>query len=355
MACDTQRIAFWHHPNAIPLARALQAEALSQQAKRYGEVRDWLAGLKADHAVISSEFFSGCYPQALKQALTTHVPDHAASARVIAYVRPHHSRFLAQFIQRTKAGNYFGGIRALLDDTGVAETLHYARRFGGWRTTFGDRFILRPFLRPELREQDAVIDFLSELLGENPFFLTEPVEENVAVTLRALAGIRMMQKRFKEAGIGPFGRAILGGAMSTQFLPAGPLVGDKPVLDKATAQALTSRYHADAVKLDAMFFGKPLMQQSLERAPDKAIVERMNLKPSLHFTRARRQQIAGLSDDIASQFQQKPELWPMYYRGSKNQITLSLGDQVRLKANHAFLQDIDGKMMALADLLRDRG
>lgn len=350
--CGTQRIAFWRQPNAIPLARALEAEGFAHQAERYGEVRNWLVSLDVEHAVISTEFFSGCDPNVLHQALSTHVPDHAASARIIAYVRPHHDRFLAQFIQRTKAGNYYGGIRALLKDSGVGKTLQYTRRFGGWRATFGDNFTLRPFLRQELHGQDAVTDFLRELLGDSSFSLTEKVEENVAVPLHALAGLRLMQRRFRKAGIGEFGRAILGGAMSTQFLPAGPLVGEKPVLDRTTVEILSNRYRSDAAELDKMFFGRPLMQKSLERAADRAVDTPIDLTPDRHFETARKKQIVALSDDIAHVFRQKPALWPMSYRHRKGQVDLSPQDAAELDANSDYLQDIEIRLAELANLMR---
>lgn len=340
----------------MSLAKVLKPAETEQLETGYGEVRNWLKGLDTEHAVISSEYFSACNPARLQETLSNQVPDHADSARIIAYVRPHHSRFLAAYIQRIKTGVLFADIETFWKKISTERTLLYARRFGDWRATFDDRFTLRPFLRPELRKQDAVIDFVSELLGEQtPFTLSAPIETNVSVPLHTLAGIRMMQKRFRKAGIGSFGCALMGNAMANHFLPLGALDGEKPSLDRAIAQALTDRFRNDAAELDGMFFDKPLMQQSLETAITKVVEEPIDLNPSRYFEPEHKAQIAALSDEIATLFRQKPELWSLHHRMRKRQIELSEEEKQKLILNRAHLYNIDDKMTELADLLRDRG
>lgn len=354
-----QRIAAWKQPNAVALAKVLRSGDSEKQAERYGEVHDWLTGCGTEHAVISSELFAGPgstihqqMPKTLHKALAAHVPEHAQSTRVVAYVRPHASRFLAAFIQRTKTGGIFYDVKTLFEATVKSDTLDYAERFGRWHAQFGDRFILRPFIRSELRNGDAVADFATTLLGETPFRITEDVEENVAVPLHSLAGMRVMHRRFKQVGVGRIGRKILGGAMANTFLPMGPVQGEKPMLDRATVEALIRAYAADAKRLDETFFSAPLMQESLEKSIDKTADHPIDLKPSLYFTQAKKQQLIAISEEIGRQVITPPNLWPRYHLIGRHEFKISAEEAEVLEKNRNRLEHIDTLMADLADILR---
>jgi len=348
-----QRLVLWEQSNAIALARALQPEGVSKQSKRYGEVRDWISRCDADHAVISSEFFSFCVPAVLQDVLRHHVPSHADTARIIAYVRPHTSRFMAAFIQHTKAGKIFDDIGTFFENTTKTRSMNRAGRFGRWRRQFGEQFTLRPFIRGELRGQDVVTDFVTEVLGSDPFRLTSPVEQNVAVPLQALAGMQLMHRRLKHAGIPNFCRGILGGAMANTFLPMGKLEGEKPELDRATAAALIKVCAADAKKLDRMFFSAPLMQETLERSIDKVRERPIDLTPSLYFSPARKQRVIALSDEIARSLAEKRKVWLLHQKVRKQQVKVSSEDKAKLAENQSYLERVDRGLAELADVLRE--
>ena len=350
VTCDTRSVLAWKTLNAIPVANCLKPKSEQKRETQFNKVRDWLNGASADIAVVSSEFFSGIEPSDLQQALVAHVPDHADKVKVIAYVRPHASRFLAAYIQRTKTGAYMGNFDDFFPMLRKNDPLNYSRRFGAWQKVFSDRFVLRPFLRPELRNGDIVSDFFNEIFEGAAFTLSDTVEENVSVTLQSLCGLRIMHRRLNKAGIGLHGRAILGGAIANFFLPAGKVIGDKPKLDRAMARTLIDAYSADAKNLDATFFSGPIMQENLETCIDKAVEHPIDLTPNRYFEPYKRKHVVALSDDLAKLFHKRPKVWSIHYQTRKGQLVPDAKQSDLMSTHQEHVALVDEKLAELAQI-----
>ena len=313
--CHGRRILPWKIPNHISKANCLLTDDERQIAQHYTELRDWLVRRDGDLAVVSSEAFSNVPPTKLRQTLCKYLPEHSERARVIAYVRPHSSRFLAAFIQRTKTGHldrpfgeFFRRIRQ--EDS----TLNYSRRFLEWRGVFGDSFALRPFVRSELYNQDVVTDFYRELLGDEAFSVLRPVEENVAVTTRALSGLALMHRGLMKAGGRMGQQRAVGAYVANHLLLTGPINGPKPKLDRVNAEKLLKAYRKDAVKLDKEFFFRPIMEESLESTLQDAADEPVDLNPATHFSPSERMELDGIIEEAAKTFLRHPKACIRHFR-----------------------------------------
>jgi len=352
IACATRRILPWHEYNAVQIARSFNTKAKAKREEQFGQVREWLQTADADIAVLSSEDLAPVAPMALLQALRSHVPDHAETAQVIAYVRPHASRYLAAYIQRTKTGQYLGEFEDFFARIQANDPLLYAPRFGHWREVFQDRFTLKPFIRSELRGHDIVTDFAATLLGNEPFDVSQSMEENVATPLRALSGLRHMQRCFAEAGVKAGPRRLLGAATANHFLPSGPVQGEKPALDHETTSLLIKTYLEDAKALDAAFFSKPLMQTELTSSLSKAVGQPLDMSVSRHFTPAEVQRLGDLSAVVAQDFQNAPLLWRLRHRRRRFNTPLSPEQARKVAARQALLDRIDAGLQEISDILR---
>jgi hypothetical protein len=348
---DGTSIAAWKQWNAVPIAKALKPKGFALQADRFAAIREWLDSSNADYAVVSAEHFSGVQPEHLQQALNEHLPDHAASAKVIAYVRPHPSRFIAAFIQRTKTGTLFDEIDVFFDRIRKMDTLNYTARFRRWEQQFGDRFILRPFIRSELKDKDAVADFFTTVLGETPFQITRDVQENISVSLGSLAGLRFLHRHLSKAGTEQTERIAIGTLIANFYLAEvqEKTGGEKPTLDRVTAEKLVETYRADASSLDAAFFGRPLMIEALEGSRDTTRQTPVDLTPRLYFSQPQRKSLIALSREIQAALQIAPRTWATNLKVRKGKSVSSQDAAVGEKA----VEQLDGFLTEAARILRD--
>lgn len=338
--------------NAIWVARSLKPGGKSKRAGHFKQVSTWLDGSDADIAVLSAENFANISPQVLLQALRRHVPDHANSAKILAYVRPHASRYLSAYIQRTKTGQYFGSFEDFFAHIRGVDPLAYAPRFQQWRDVFGDRFTLKPFIRSELRGGDIVTDFAATILGNAAFSISRPVEENVAITQRALSGLRHVQAALRDDGVSNSHRSWAGIALANFFLPTGPVHGQKPRLDRASAQRLIDTYMDDAEALDAAFFSGPLLQTELASSLSTSIEDPIDMTVSRHFTSAEIQRLTDLGATIAEQYKGAPALWWLRHRNRHRETVLTPEQTAKIEARKDQLDKIDAGLQEVSDILR---
>ncbi len=355
--CDTRRILPWESHNAVSVADSLKPnrgkKATPAPGARFSKVARWITASDADIAVLSSEFFSSVRPRALDQALREHVPQHAGTARVISYVRPHASRFLAAYVQRTKTGRFFGDFDSFMDETQKTDMFRYADRFGRWNRVFGNRFTLKPFIRSELRDGDIVRDFFAGILDDEPFSVSGTVEVNVAVHLRALAGIRHVQRLFKEHGIEDRERGFLGRAIANHFLPRGRMDGDRPRLDRATAKRLISTYSEDARQLDEAFFDRPLMQEELAASADKAGGDPIDLASPRYFSASQRNDLDRLGAELVELFRTRSsQPWMSHMYSCLLGAALKPGPARKVQQSQAHIAMIDSRLSEISDILR---
>ncbi len=322
-------------------------------------MKNWLDKSDADVAVISSEFFASVKPVALKKALESHLPDeHYHDLRIIAYVRPHASRFLAAFVQRTKSGLYFGDIDEFLATLQKNEplTFSYSKRFLQWKKAFGDQFLLKPFIRAELRNGDITEDFFQQVLDGAPFQIATKIEANVSVTTRSLAGLRRMHENLRDLGMKPKTRSLLGGAMGNHFLGAPAPGREKPMLDRNTAEGVVSTFRADARRLDKTFFGKSLMVDDLDRSVNNTRDDEIDLTAEAHFSPSELKALDDLSRSIAADNRLYLRLWALHYdmnyRRAQNYITPLTNAVINNEAAAKKIKAMDDRLYAIADILR---
>lgn len=352
--CDSQKILPWYKRNAVALAHGLRLKQDdSLRWEPFENVPSWLNGTEADIAVISSEFFAWTKPTILHKALLEHVPDHADTTKVIAYVRPHASRFLAAYVQRIKAGKLLGDLDAFFEDTQRADLFKYSKRFGAWKRVFGSRFTLRPFVRSELRGGDIVTDFFSEILQGTPFEINEVIKENMAVTVRSLAGLNYVHCCLRKTKINPRGQRLIGEVLANTYLPAKSLSGEKPKLDRKMAERLIRVYSADAKALDTAFFDRPIMQEALENSLSQTSDQPFDLTPKTHFKPNEIKALSKLTGKLEKCFTNHRQLWATYYNLGKGNLKPTAEQSNKIERHRKKLEATEAMLEEVAAIIAD--
>jgi hypothetical protein len=292
----------------------------------------------------------------LRDALARQLPDLAGSARVLAWVRPHASRYLAAFVQRTKKGGYVGRFEDFSAVLGKEGSLfRYTPRFSAWREAFGDRFVLRPFIRSELRNGDVVEDFATEILRGAPFLLKERIETNTSPSLRSLSGLRHMHRLLALAGMESPLRSRVGALMSNHYLLDDKTTAQKPQLDRRTAELLLQTCGDDARALDSMFFSRPLIYEQLVRSIDTASDAVLDLEVSAHFSSEDIRRMEVLIGEIASAVARKPRIFKVHSRSRTGLGPVSSRGEERLDRRQAVVARFEARLSELAGILSTPG
>lgn len=316
--CDSISLVPQQHINNAPLANALKEEAAPAfRRAQFSAIRDWFTTHDGDTGVISTEFLARRNPRRLQKALAEYFP--GLPVRVISYVRPHASRVVSAYGQRLKTGTFDGTLEEFCRYITTVPTLYYAKRFPGWRETFGEGMILRPFIRSTLRDGDAVSDFLHlALRGES--FERLPLETvNESLFAAELSGLRFIQKCFTRQELSNHHKLAIGGALQRKLAERPDRRGQKPALDRKSATHLATCFHQDAQTLDRDFFGAPLMQSELDQARDSPAETATDFTPAAHFSEAQRQRMGSLADQITARLTRLPTAWRHEYQISTGQ------------------------------------
>jgi hypothetical protein len=234
----------------------------SERDRRFRPVAAALAASSARLGVISAEDFETVPPEVFARMLAEIFPDHAATARLVAYVRPHVARFGSIWAERVKAGRWQGPPEAWLDAAMAEGLLSYTPRFLAWRERFGPRFELRPMIRERLAGGDVVQDFLGVAL-RTPAVPTGTTAWNVSPGLEDLAVLDSLHRGLGELPAAL--RAIVGRRLARE-LAAAAAPGTRPGLGRALVDRLAGFCRADAAALDAAFFAGAPMTGALAEA-----------------------------------------------------------------------------------------
>lgn len=338
--------------NAFPLANALaDPERTHNQAPLFAEIAGWLGRSEADISVISAEMFFRVDPVALQTSLEEFLPEHAASVRVVAYVRPHAARFLSQFVQVSKTGMYWGDMPTLFDRMAKKETLLYHRRFTAWRGVFGDRFTLRPMVRGELHQGDVVADFFNVILQGGPFTLGTSGASNESPPLEVLSGLREMHLVFNRNGVPLDMRQAVGQYMVNKLNLAAKGQGTKLRINSEILDRIQAHCQADAAAMDADFFGKPVLQKALADAMGDGISAALPLNPKRFFSPKSLTTLRKVAEDLSKLFQQDGELWRAEYFRQIKQRPDSEALRQRVVYGAARLQNISDALDQLTRIL----
>ncbi|PZQ14187.1 MAG: hypothetical protein DI565_12190 [Ancylobacter novellus] len=277
-SCDSVRLAYPPYLNDVSMARTLFVPARRKERDALFRAKaDWLAGASGDVSVVSAEHFSNVEPKRLRRAIVEFLPEHAKTARVLAYVRPHAGSIVSNYTQRAKSGTSDQTLDQYAEFVMRNDKFDYLPRFGGWAEIFRERFALRAMSRAELRNGDVVEDFFHHVLGGAPFTLGAAPQSNESAEIHELAVIRRVQQLVPEGDLRPKTFVSLGMALAEGFARsrAGRSMGGRVRLHRALAERIAERYRTDAGDMDARFFdGRPVMVSALSAAAGEAVAER---------------------------------------------------------------------------------
>jgi hypothetical protein len=268
------------------LARAL-GDRPQLYPQRWERMAKRLSEEDCDIAVLSSELFEFIAPEAVGRALETHFPALAAEARVIVYVRPHASRVLSQFAENVKLGHSMGSLSAFADKFMNDGRLDYAGRMERWRAVFGERLVVRPFVRSELDNGDVRHDFMTVLLEGAPYTMRDSgQDDNASLTVPDLALMRLIQSRFDAEGSLSMDSRVAFGKRFGRLLRDNPgrVAGDRLRLTEGLYARLAETCQKDALRMDETWFGHSCFALELERASLGLVSEAQSLDAQEYFT-----------------------------------------------------------------------
>jgi hypothetical protein len=349
---ETLSVDYQPYLNAFPLANSLaEPEKAHNRAALFGVISAWLATSKTDVSIISAEMFFRVDPVVMQQALDEFLPEHAASARFVAYVRPHAARFLSQFVQISKTGMYWGDMNTLFDRMVKKETLLYHQRFLAWRRVFGDRFTLRPMVRSELHGQDVVADFFNVALQGAPFTLLNTGSFNESPSLEVLTGVREMQRVFNRNGVPLEVRQAVGQYMVNKLNAAANGQGTKLRVSKEILDRLQAHCQADAAAMDADFLGGSILQNALSGARKDSVDAALPLAVKRCYPPESLAKLRRVSERLAKLFNEDGALWRAeFFRQIKQRPD---SDTLRQQVEHRAmpLKNINGALDRLTGIL----
>jgi len=277
-----------------------------------GKLAARIARAKAPYALISAEHFEGSDPGELAGVIDTHFRDLADEIRIVAYVRPHAARILSSFATQAKSGQFMGSLEAFVKRSLDSGRFAYHARFSRWRAQFGEAFILRPFVRDELRGGSAVDDFAHHAFGGGDIRVARAATANESLGLEDVMRLRVVHSHL-GARAQKFRRAV--GQDFLRMAGAHPPEGaqTKLRLHRALARRIRDACLEDAQAMDADFFGgTPVLARDLEATAAAAPEAAQSFDPrdhlpanelrSLHMLADMLAGLAGLDDAAATRF-----------------------------------------------------
>lgn len=273
IVCADKTLFYPTKTNHISLAKTLGVNhSPAQRAERFTKLARRLGKSDADIGVISAEYFESVDPHILKATLDEFLPEYRDNTRLIAYVRPHAERFLSNYAEQIKLGQFYGSLEKFLEKMQKAGVLEYTPKFEAWRDVFGDRFELRPFIRDWLAHKDVVHDFIGYALGDVDFTLPKTEPSNSSLSLEYLALIREFQRVLRQKKNLKQLQVALGKQLGRSLAQFPRHRHTRLALHTDIVEALIDSYHEDAISLDAAFFPEVRpMETALLSAREAAI------------------------------------------------------------------------------------
>jgi hypothetical protein len=191
----------------------------------------------------------------------------------------------------------------------------YHRRFSKWRAAFGDRYVLRPFLRQALTERSVVSDFAEAAFGAGRWSVSGSPKSNEALSLEDLVRLSMLQGRLDgkrgwlfRHHVGWEFHRIVSLLRSEGTGHAGP---STPVrMHRALAETIRTRFATDAADMDQDFFGgAPLLRQALDDAVERACPAPQSVDPEAHFSASEIHSIEVFREMISSIMEKQDGPW----------------------------------------------
>ena len=350
--CPTVSLDYPPVLSAISLANVLKDESSKRRARRnYKEISAWIDQSNAQVVVLSAEQFSSVPPLVLKKTLGKYLPDYAEDARVIAYARPHASRILSSYAQRIKTGSIKKSLDEFFADPSRLTIVNLAKRFSAWHEAFGDRFVLRPMVRSELRGGDVVEDFLGLVLNDAPFTLHGDTEANVSISGEALAGLRMFQLALKSNGVGDAARHAIGNRINNLISVTPAQGGTKLKLHKSLYDEVLAYCYEDAQNLDREFFESPVMETALIEAGKDTVSTAFDIEASVHYPPEALAALEQHAAAIAAVFEAHPDVWLKAHKRDKGRAPDIASDEELSPDAPAAISKINDHLVQTAAVL----
>lgn len=249
-------------------------------------IREKLMLSDADFAVISAEQFEDVDPKLLLEFIQTYLPEMEENLRLITYIRPHASRFVSTYAERVKLGIFQGSMKELHDKLKNSNFLIYQNRLRKWKSIFGNKLTIRPFVRSSLDQENVVNDFFNYLFQSNSFNLKPMSMSNESLCLEDLAILKESQRIIEEK----FGNQIksnikkqFGRNMAVQLCEKDSR-GTKIQLHEELAQDVRSFYAEDAKVIDKEFFEESIFEESLIDYTSKSVKNEQSLQISEYLS-----------------------------------------------------------------------
>jgi hypothetical protein len=261
---------------------AAAATLLASQAAK-------LAASDADVGVLSAEHVENVDPADLDVVLRQEMPELRDRMRLVVYLRPHADRFVSSFVERSKLGLISMSMAEFYERAVNQEMLDYGARMTRWQQIFGERLLVRPFVRDELADGDVVRDFLGIVGGGRPVTLdSAAIRRNESVSVEDLALLMHVQARIRPlVPHSPNTPSSISRALGSNFgmvLNGRPGRGRTPVrLDAGLCAKLVERYAPDAAEIDRRFFDRSPMSDALAAAPARAVEVPQSFAVEDHF------------------------------------------------------------------------
>ena len=342
--------------NAIGPAASLLSKDQNEIRTHFKQIEIWVNETDADYLVVSAETFSRVNPRILNRVGKEFLAEFWDSVRVIYYCRPHSSRFLAAFAQRVKTGDYLGNYEDLAPKIKKQGILFFARRARVWQKTFGDRFIVRPFSRSELYQNDAVADFVHVVHGNSNFKLAEKTEVNQSVSLKALSALQLFHGHFQSNGraTGKKIGKIIAKTIYHQHFGTFETTSELPKLDDAMAAVLYDTYLEDAQQMDAEFFdGKPFLVEALAKARDTAKSTDNDLSLEAHYSQDEIIKLNELTEKIEKTSRKASvPTWMSYVNFAKTPDFLQRSHIANLDKKLEIIEEMDGLLSEFASVVK---
>jgi hypothetical protein len=268
--------------HSTDVARAEAAERAFKSLARRIKASD------ADYVILSGEAIWQVPAYQFKAVVERFFRDAADEIRIIAYARPHASRFLSSYAELTKAGRALALSESLEDNhrsMAARRSLMYAERFATWKASFGDEFVVRPLITDELYNGSVVDDFLSVALDTLDFEVSIVDVFNASPMLGDLMRIKHIQ-RILEPEVEPIVRLRLGWEMNRILARLDPTEpGARLQLHKSLALDIQSTYVNDARIMDREYFGAAsFFEDQLQAAVNDAIETPQSTEPADHLS-----------------------------------------------------------------------
>lgn len=302
------RIVYPARFNHIPLAHSLsdrpaRAHEKKFLAYRFAKIVAAFATSNADWGIISAEVFEFTSPVRLKEALDKYLPGYKGRIRLVAYVRPHHSKVVSDFAEQIKMTGQPQTMEVLFKRRLRNGQLSYHKRFSEWRAVFGDAFTLRPFVREHLLQGDVVADFLSFVTGSPDVTVTKVPQLNASLSVKSLSMLKLCHSRLGQNPrltglLLEKARGSMGWNVARYLSLYEPKRAVQLKMHRDLAAKILAGCHADAEALDADFMIGTPMLTALQAAPKAAIPEPQSIAPVDQMTPSERNMIKGWADFV---------------------------------------------------------